>query len=66
MKLIESLPKIDKNQVINIIYPCMDNLSSVSPDFLLTKDDFEDNSSRFTKDAFGAGTYYIDNMQLHL
>ena len=32
----------------------------------LTKDDFEDDSSRFTTNAFGAGTYYIDNMQLHL
>lgn len=32
----------------------------------LTKADFEENSSRFTQNAFGAGTYYFDNMQLHL
>ena len=32
----------------------------------LTKADFESNSSRFTTNAFGAGTYYIDNMALTL
>ena len=41
MQLIESLPKIPQDRVIEIIYECMEHLSSLSPDFLLTKDDFE-------------------------
>lgn len=41
MQLIESLPKIPKDKVEKIIYDCMEHLSSLSPDFLLTKDDFK-------------------------
>lgn len=41
MNLIESLPKISKDKVTEIIYGCMEHLSSLSSDFLLTKDDFE-------------------------
>jgi len=41
MQLIESLPKISENRVIEIVHKCMEQLSAISPDFLLTTDDFE-------------------------
>ena len=41
MQLIKSLTKINKNKVTEIIYQCMEHLSSLSPDFSLTADDFE-------------------------
>ena len=40
MRLLESLPKIPEDRIIEIIESCIDHLGSLSPDFILTYDDF--------------------------